>query len=98
VVHVFENHRASVCRDASGEAAANGDPDALLHLLLDPDSLARDQLLPPLVEQQGGAGVGLEEIADAPEQRVEKVPYLQLAQRSVGEGLEAAKPLGVSGV
>ena len=65
MVDVIEDHRPLVGGDATGEAPADRDPNALLHLLLDPERGPSDELVGALVEQQDRAGVDLEDLPRA---------------------------------
>ena len=54
MIDVVEDHRLLARCDPAREAAADGDPNPLLDLLLDPDSRPRDQLIRSLVEELPG--------------------------------------------
>ena len=88
VVDVVEDHRPLLGGDPSGEAAADRDADALLHLLLDPERRARDELVRVLVEQEDRARVDLEDLAGPLEQGVEQLVEPQVCERGVGDGLQ----------
>ena len=64
-VEVVEDDRSALSGDAAGEAPAHWDADALRDLLLDADRGARRELVGLLVEQQHGARIGPEDVADA---------------------------------
>ena len=92
VLDVGEHDGPQLGGDPSGEALADGDVEALLQLLLDPQRGVGDELVPLLVEEQDRAGVGVEERSDAVEQVVGSVrPGVR--ERSVGHSLQAMEPL-----
>jgi hypothetical protein len=93
MVDVGQEDRLPQRRDPPREALAERDPDALLHLLLDPDRGARDQLVGGPVEQQDRAGVDGEDVVRSLEQRRQELVQLQVRQRRVREELQAAKPI-----
>ena len=88
VVDVVEDHRPLLGGDPSCEAAADRDADALLHLLLDPERRARNELVRFLVEQEDRARVDLEDLPRPLEQRVEQLVETQVCERGVGDGLQ----------
>ena len=96
VVDVVEDHRLLLGRDAAGEAAADGDADALLDLLLDPERRARDELVRLLVEQEDRARVDVEQLARADEQRVEQLVELEMRERGVRDRLQPPDVLRLS--
>src|SRR6266545_1844999 len=73
VVHVGDHDRRPLRRDAAGEALPDGDPHALLDLLLESFRGPGDELSTRLVEQEDGARVCLEGIADTTQQLVEQL-------------------------
>jgi hypothetical protein len=88
VVDVAENDRALLGGHAAGEATPDGDADALLDLLLDADGRARDELVRLLVEQQHRAGVGVQQLAHAHEQRRQQLLEVEVREGRVGECLQ----------
>ena len=88
MVDVVEDHRALLGGDPAGEAPAHRDSDALLDLLLDAERRTRDELVSALVEQQDRAGVDLEDLTSALEQRGEQVVEAQVGQRGVSYRLQ----------
>ena len=88
VVDVGDDDRAPLGRDAPREAAADGDPDALLDLLLDALGGPRAQHAAVLLEHEDGGGVGVEDLAHAVEQRAEQVLRGQVGERGVGDALD----------
>ena len=88
VVDVVEDHRPLLGGDPAREAAADRDADALLHLFLDPERGARDELVRVLVEQEDRARVDLEDLAGALEQRGEELVEPQVCERGVGDRLQ----------
>ena len=72
-----------------GEASADRDADSALHLLLEADRGARNELRPGLVEQQHGSGVGVEQLTRPAEELGEQLVELEVAERGVGHRLEA---------
>ena len=94
VVDVRDDHRPPLGRDLAREALADGDPDALLDLLLDPARRARDELVRRLVEQEEGARVAVERVADPVEQRLQQVAERQVRERRIGDGLDPPELVG----
>ena len=68
VVDVGDDDRAAFGGDASGEAAADGDADALFDLFLDALRRPRVEHRRGLVEQEERRRVGVEDLRDALEQ------------------------------
>src|SRR5690348_11171742 len=64
--------RPTLCRNPPREPFAERDADTLLDLLLDPERRARDELVRPLVEEEHGARVGTEDLADARQEHREE--------------------------
>jgi hypothetical protein len=95
VIDVVENHRPLAGCDSAGETAADGDTDALLDLLLDPDRCPRHELIRLLVEQQDSARVDTEDVAGAEEERRKENLQLQMRERRIRERLELAQAIGV---
>ena len=93
MVDVVENHRLLLSGDAAGEAAADGDADALLDFFLDPERSAGDELVRFLVEQKDRAGVYVEQLARADEERIEQFVELEVRERSVGDRLQPTNVL-----
>ena len=88
MVDVGDDDRTPLGRDAPREAAADGDPDALLDLLLDALGGSRAQHAAVLLEHEDGGGVGVEDLAHAVEQRAEQVLRGQVGERGVGDALD----------
>jgi hypothetical protein len=68
----------------------------LLDLLLDADGGAGDELLPILVDQEDGTGVGVEDLTDARQQHLQQLVELEVREGDVGDRLQAleARPRG----
>ncbi len=94
VVDVVEDDRPLLGGDAAGKAAADGDADTLLDLLLDAERGACDELVRLLVEQKDRARVDLEDQPCALEQRAKEVVEPQMRERGVGDGLQPSYVLG----
>ncbi len=88
MVDVGDDDRTPLGRDAPREAATDGDPDALLDLLLDALGGARAQHAAVLLEHEDGGGVGVEDLAHAVEQRAEQIFRGQIGERGVGDALD----------
>ena len=84
VVDVLDRDRPALRRETTGEASADRDADAGFDLLLETRGRAGDELVPPLVEQQDRARVGLEEVAHADDELVEQVGRREVRERDVG--------------
>ena len=95
-VDVVEDDRPLAGGDAAGEAAADRDPHAGLDLFLDPDRRASDELVGLLVEQQDGAGVGAEDVADPRQQHAQQLLDLEMRERRVSDGLEPLQPIRIA--
>ena len=68
MVDVGEADRPALGRDPAGEPLAERNPDPLLHLLLQPDGSAGDQVAPLGVDEKHSARVDAEDRADAVEE------------------------------
>ena len=88
VVDVRDLDRAPLGDDAAREAAAHGQPRALVELLLEPLGGARDQHLAARLEQQDRRGVAVQDLGDAVEQRGQELVLGQIRQRGVRHALE----------
>jgi hypothetical protein len=95
VIEVIEDYRPLVGGDAARKAEADGDADALLDLLFDPDRCTRYELMRVLVEQQDSAGVDTKNLAGAEKERRKKDVQIQMRERRIRERLELAKAVGV---
>ena len=93
-IDVVEHHRPLGGGDTAREPSADGDPHPGLDLFLDPDRRSRDQLVRLLVDEQDGAGVGAEDVADPRQQHVQQFLDLEMRKRSVGNSLEPLQPVG----
>jgi hypothetical protein len=91
---VQDPHRAARGGDPAGEAAADGDPDPSLDLLLEPLRRARDQRGVVVLEQQDRGGVDTEDPDHAREQLLEQVLERQVGERGIGDVLEVTKAIG----
>ena len=91
VVDVGDLDRPALGGDPAGEAAADGDPHALLDLLLKPLGRARGEHAAVLLEQQDRDGVDRQDRAHAIEQRVQQLVQWQRRECSVGDLLEVAQ-------
>ena len=87
VVDVVEDHRLRGGRDATGKAATDRDPNALLDLFFDSECGAREQLGPLVVQQQHCTRVGLEDVADS-RQRADAVWSADLPHVGTGSRCE----------
>ena len=96
-VDVLDHHRRRLRSDPAGEAPAERDADARLHLLFDPLRGAGDELVRLLVEQQERGRVGLEDVADPDEQLVEQPLERQERERRVGDEQDLAQMPGLVG-
>jgi hypothetical protein len=94
VIDVVEDHRLLLGGDATGEAPADRDADALLYLFLDPDGCTCDQLVRIAVEHEDRAGVGRECVADAHQQLAEELLELEVRERDVCDRLQAVELRG----
>jgi hypothetical protein len=92
MIDVVEDHRLLERGNAPGEAPADGDPHARLHLLLDADRRPRDQLVRQLVEKQHGAGIDAEQLACAKQERVQQLVEIQMRERCVRQRLQPSQP------
>src|SRR5581483_420758 len=92
VVDVLEDDRQAFGRDASCESAADGDAHSLLDLLLDAYGSACDQLVRALVEQEDGARVDGEDLADALEQRPEQPVEVEVRECRIRDRLQVVEP------
>ena len=95
VVDVVEHDRPPQGRDAAREAAPDRDAHARLHLLLDPEGRARDQLVAHVVEQQDRRRVHVQEVARPCEERSQQVVELEVRQSGVGEPLQTLQAVGI---
>ena len=89
---IVEDHRPFLGGDAAGEAAADGYADTRLDLLLDADRRPRHELVGRRVEQQDGARVGSEDVADPRQEDRQQVVDLEVRQRGVRDGLDVLDP------
>jgi hypothetical protein len=87
VIDVVEDHRPLLGGDPARKASADGDADALLDLLLDAERCPRDELVRFLVDEEDRAGVDLEDLLGAFEQRAEQLVETQMRERGVGNRL-----------
>ena len=92
VVDVVEDHRAALAADAAREAAAHGDPHALLDLLLDPDRGARHQLVRLLVQQEDAQVSAARMSRILGSSTVEQLAHLEVLKRGVGDRLDVLDP------
>ena len=95
VVDIVEHDGSALRRHAAGEAAAERDADAALHLLLDPDGRAGDKFVRVCVQQQHRARVNVEELARPQEERGEQLFKVEMRERGIRQCLEPAKALSV---
>ena len=95
MVDVVEHDRPPLRSDAPREPPPDRDPYTALHLFLDPDGGARDELTCRLLEEQDSGSVGVEHLLRSLEQRAEKLLEPQVRERGVCELLQTSKPLGV---
>ena len=84
MVDVRDEDRHPVGGDPAGEALADRDPDALLHLLLDPFGGASDELLRRLIEQQDRNRVDLKRLLHPIQQLLQQLVQAELGQRRIG--------------
>jgi hypothetical protein len=77
LIEVLDDHRAPLGGDSAGEASADRDPDSLFDLLLDSQGSTRHQLGPLVVQEQDRARVGVEQAADALQERREQLVQLE---------------------
>jgi hypothetical protein len=77
-VDVVEDDRRARRGDAAREAAADGNANSLLDLLLDPEGRTGDELVSFAVEQEHGAHVGSEDLLDPREEHAEQLVGLEI--------------------
>ena len=97
VVDVVEHDRTALGGDAAREPCSERDADALLHLLLEPDRRAGDELVARLVEQEDGGRVRLERVSDPCQQLGQELVEVEVRQRGVGDELQPSKPFDIAG-
>src|SRR4029453_5945004 len=84
VVHLLEDHGASLFGDPPGDAFAGGDSNSVTDLFLDAFGRRRDELLRIAIKQENGRRVDLEGFAHALQKRGEEVVEVQVSERGVG--------------
>lgn len=93
LVDLVEDNRDPFCGDPSGEAAAEGHPNALAHLFLQAPGGASEQLLAGLVDEQDGGSVRAEDLENPIEQLLEQVIQVKDRESRVGDGLDPREAL-----
>ena len=94
VVHTPDHERVAFSRDASRESLAHRDPDPLLDLLLEPLRGSRDEIVRPMVQQEHGRRVHLEDVADSDQQLIEEVLRGEVGQSNVRHSEQPAQSFG----
>ena len=95
MIDIAEHDGSALGSHAAGEAAAEWDADAALHLLLDPDRRAGDEFIRLRVQQQHRACIHVEELAHPQEERGEQLFEFEMRKRGIRQCLEPAKTLRV---
>jgi len=91
VVNLLENYAAILRRDPPGEALADRDSDALLHLYLQPACGRRDQVSGWHVEQQHSGRIRAERLPHAIYQRDEQFLRAKPGQRGISNRLDVSE-------
>jgi hypothetical protein len=94
VIHVWNGDRPALGCDSAGEALPDRDAHAALDFLFDPARGPRDELVGPLVEQENGRSVGVEDLANSLQQLVQEVFQGQVSERGIGDALDLEQALG----
>ena len=92
VIDVGQPDRPALGRDPAGEALPQRDPDALLHLLLETDRRAGDELAPLGVDEEDGDRIDAEDRADPFEELGEQRVELEMGETGVDDRLHVLDP------
>jgi hypothetical protein len=96
VVDVVEHNRAALGCDAARETPSDWNADTLLHLFLEPDRGARDELIAGLVEQQDRGRVCLEDVPNTGQELAQELVEVEMGERGVPDELETSKPFCIA--
>jgi hypothetical protein len=93
VIDVIEDHRFPLGSDPTGETTTDRDTNTTLDLFLDSDSSARNELVDILIDEQHGAGVRIEDVADPRKEHCEQLVKLEVRERRIRDRLHVLDPL-----